>query len=109
MLPGPVGGTWRPRRLFYSNPMSICFGVQGASEIVMGAKNLLSGCFTPVPPDRNRGKNHGDFFSQKKYFLDFWGNFQENQAKCRKIEIVKISKKVDFVRNVIGMIQKYFC
>ena len=67
MLPGPVGGTWRPRRPF-TNSMSICFGVQGAPEIVVGAKNLLSGCLTRVPLDRNSKKLffHADFFSFKK-------------------------------------------
>ena len=53
MLPGPAGGIWRPKRLF-TNPMSIFIGVQGASEIVLGVKNMFSGCLTPVPLDRNQ-------------------------------------------------------
>ena len=57
MLSGPAGGIWRPKRLF-TKPMSICFGVQGASEMILGAKNVFSGCLTPVPLDRNIKKNH---------------------------------------------------
>ena len=48
MLSGPAGGIWRPKRLF-TKPMSICFGVQGASEMILGAKNMFSGCLNPVP------------------------------------------------------------
>ena len=59
MLPGPVGGIWRPKRIF-TNPITICFGVQGASEMILGAKNMFSGCLTPVPLDRNH------FFSYRK-------------------------------------------
>ena len=90
MLPGPAGGIWRPKRLF-TNPMSIFFGVQGASEIVLGVKNMFSGCLTPVPLDRNQKTI---FFhiekkkSEKIIFSKFWEIFGKID-QILKIEVLK--------------------
>ena len=87
MLSGPAGGIWRPKRLF-TKPMSICFGVQGASEMILGAKNMFSGCLTPVPLDRNQKNNF--FHIEKKYgiFLKFWEIFGKID-QILKIEVLK--------------------
>ena len=61
------------QNVFFATPITICFGVGGASEIVLGAKNLFSGCLTPVPLDRFL-KNiffHFDFFLQNFRFSVF--------------------------------------
>ena len=82
MLPGPVGGIRRPTRLC-TNPITIWKGVQGASEIVPGTKNVFSGCLTPVPLDRNRKYLffHVENVFLKNTFLRFLGNFLGNQEK----------------------------
>ena len=89
MLSGPTGGIWRPKRLF-TKPMSICFGVQGASEMILGAKNMFSGCLTPVPLDRNQNNN---FFHIEKtfriYFFAFWEIFGKID-QIWKIEVLKL-------------------
>ena len=81
MLSGPAGGIWRPKRLF-TKPMSICFGVQGASEMILGAKNMFSGCLTPVPLDRNQTNNffHIEKKSEKICFRNF-GKFSGKSTK----------------------------
>ena len=89
MLSGPAGGICRPKRLF-TKPMSICFGVQGASEMILGAKNMFSGCLTPVPLDRNQ-KNK--FFNNEKqsemfFFSKFWEIFGKID-QILKIEVLK--------------------
>ena len=97
MLPGPAGGIWRPKRLF-TNPMSIFIGVQGASEIVLGVKNMFSGCLTPVPLDRNQ-KNvffHIEKKISKKYFFWFFGKFSGKSSKILKILKIEILKILIF-------------
>ena len=80
MLSGPAGGIWRPKRLF-TKPMSIFFGVQGASEIVLGVRNMFSGCLRPVPLDRNPKTYFFHIEKNPIFFFGFWGNFRENRAK----------------------------
>ena len=94
--PGPAGGIWRPKRLF-TNPMSIFFGVQGASEIVLGVRNMFIGSLTPVPLDRNQKTFF--FISKKKsrkYIFDFLGNFLENRAKFWKSKFWRSQKFWNF-------------
>ena len=95
MLTGPVGGIWGPKRLF-TTPITKNFGLQGASEIVLGAKNLFIGCLTPVPLDRNLKTFFSfRFFSlSKNLFFWIWGNFGkigrnfENPEQHQKLDIV---------------------
>ena len=102
MLSGPAGGIWRPKRLF-TKPMSICFGVQGASEMILGAKNMFSGCLTPVPLDRNQNI----FFSYRKkipkfFVVEILGNFRGIRPNFRgnqDLQNFDFQNLVDFPEN----------
>ena len=96
--------------------MSIFFGIQGASEIVLGVKNMFIGSLTPVPVDRNQ-KNfffHIEKNFRKNTFFDFLGIFLENRAKFRKSKIfedlkifeISTQKKTNFFSSKIFDMKK---